>query len=122
MKRTIIFLLCGMIGLGVGWYFGYSSLATKQRELLKKYQRLEDVKNKDDNVLALFVTEALEKVDNAGTNQPEQVALHIIGEYYYEFHHDRYNGWDVGDTNVMAQIEAASEKYPAVGRELAIKK
>jgi hypothetical protein len=122
MKRIITFLLCGLIVFGIGWYFGYSSLATKQRILLKKYQRLEEVKTKDDWLLALFASKALEEVENAGTNQPEQVALQTIGEYYYELRHDQYNGWNVGDTNVIAQIKAASEKFPAVNHVLAIKK
>ena len=120
MKPIIIFLICSLIAFGVGWYFGHSGMDIKQRELLKKYQRLEDVKSKDDWLLALFATKAIDEVANAGTNQSEPVALLTIGEYYYELRHDQYNGGDVGNTNIIAQIEAASLKYPVI--QLTIKK
>jgi uncharacterized protein YxeA len=120
MKYIIIFIVALTVGIGIGWYFGYSSQTTKHRVLVKKYQRLEDVKNKEDWLLWLFATKSLEEVENAGTNQPEQVALLTIYEYYYELRRDQYNGWDVGNTNLIAQIEAASLKYPVI--QLGIKK
>ncbi|MGA3268472.1 MAG: hypothetical protein ABSE16_16815 [Verrucomicrobiota bacterium] len=122
MKCFITFVLCILLGFGIGWYCGYSSRATKHQELLKKYQRLEDVKRTDDWLLALFTTEAIKEVENAGTNQPERVAELTIVEYYEKLRPGEYNGWDVGDTNVIAQIQAAAKKYPAVGLLLAIPK
>jgi hypothetical protein len=38
MKRIITFLVCILIGVGIGWYFGFSRpVAKNQRELLKEY-------------------------------------------------------------------------------------
>ena len=119
MKYFITSIVCVAVGIGIGWYFGYSSPATKHQELLKKYQRLEEVKSKDEWLLGLFARKALEEVEKAGTNQPEQFVYLTIGEYYYELRRDQYNGWDVGDTNIIAQIEAASLRHPL---PLAIKK
>jgi hypothetical protein len=43
MKRIISFLVYILLGIGIGWYFGYTRPAAKnQRELLKQYQHVRD--------------------------------------------------------------------------------
>jgi hypothetical protein len=43
MKRSITFLIFILIGIGIGWFFGYTRpLAQNQRELLKQNQYIRD--------------------------------------------------------------------------------
>lgn len=57
MKRIITHLVCLILGIGVGWYFGYTRPTTKkQRELLAQYQYVRDNNVFKDSDLALRAT------------------------------------------------------------------
>ena len=137
MRRIIPLLISLCVGVGVGWYFGYSRpTARTQRELLAQYQYVrdnfhmtdaqmadvgpkipqyfEDAKRQDELAAAVALS-AVRSLERGDTNQAERVLLRIMGSYY-RVYHDRG-----GDTNLLAKIEAAAQEHPAVAAEIARK-
>lgn len=137
MKRTIPFVVCVMLGVGIGWYFGYTRpVAKHQRELLSEYrdvrdslhmtdkemadvggklpQFVEDMKRQDEMTafVALAVLKLLEKDDVEGAK--EVLARHV-GSYYRLYHAKG------GDAKLVSAIEEAAQQYPAVSAEISEK-
>jgi hypothetical protein len=55
MRRIIIPLACLLVGIGLGWFFGYTRPAAKnQRELLRQYQCVRDNFHMTDAEMADF--------------------------------------------------------------------
>jgi hypothetical protein len=130
MKRTIPFIACVMLGVGIGWYFGYTRpVAQQHRKLLKEYQcvkenfhltdeemadigpklpqYLEDMKRQDEMTahVGLAVLKLLESDDIKGAK--EVLARHI-GGYYYVYHAKG------GDAKLLSMIEEAAQQYPVL--------
>lgn len=123
-----------MLGIGIGWYFGYTRpVAKHQRELLKEYhdvkeflhmtdkeiadagrkipQYFEDVKRQDEMtaVVALGVFKLLEKDD---VNGAKEALAHHVGSYYRLY---RSTG---GDASVLSMIEEAARQHPIISAEI----
>jgi hypothetical protein len=126
-----------MLGVGIGWYFGYTRpVAKHQRQLLREYQEvrdnfhmtdtemadvgrkfpqyLEDMKRQDEMaaVIALGALKLLEKDDVKGAR--EVLARHV-GSYYRLYHAKS------GDAKVLSMIEEAAQQYPAISAEISEK-
>ena len=137
MKRIIPFLVCLLIGAGVGWYFGYSRPAAKnQRELLRQYQYVrdnfhmtdeqmaeagpkisqyfEDMRRQDE-MAAVVALGAFKYLERGDTDETKKRLLRAVGSYYRVYHGKE------GDTNIMAQIEKAAQDYPAIAAEISRK-
>jgi hypothetical protein len=55
MKRNMAFLVCILIGIGIGWFFGYTRpVAKNQREVLKQYEYTRDKFHMTDAEMANF--------------------------------------------------------------------
>ena len=83
MKRIIPFSVCLVVGVIIGWYFGYTRpTAERQRELLKHYQTSRDDLNMTDADMA----EAGPKIPQYFEDmkrQDEQAARVALGAYRY---------------------------------------
>lgn len=137
MKRIVTVVFSILVGVGVGWYFGYTRPNSKYlRELWQSYretrarlhvtdQEMEELMPKipqiakslrqDQEMAAMVALRALRCLELGNTNESKQTLLTAIGDYYRSFP-DRG-----GDTNVLASIEKAAQKYPALAAELSKK-
>jgi hypothetical protein len=133
MKRIIPLLVAILLGLSVGWYFGYTRpVAQNQRKLLKEYQSVRDALHATDGEMAHFggrlpeywdavkrqeefaagialgVFFKLEKgnVEGAKSNLATTVAI-----YYRGHRHD-------GDTNFLARIERIASTNAAISNAI----
>ena len=134
MKRIIPLLICLFVGVGIGWYFGYTRPTAKnRRELLAQYQYVrdnfhmtdaemaeagpkipqyfEDMKRQDE-MAAVVALGAFKHLERGEIDGSKKSMLRAIGSYYRVYHTKG------GDTNIMAQIEKAAQDYPALAAEL----
>jgi len=137
MRRVITLLVCSLLGVGIGWYLGYTRLVAKnQRELLDQYhymrdnfhltdqqmaeigpklpQYIKDMKRQDEAAAAfgLGAFKYLERGDNEGAKKR---LLYAVGSYYRVYHNKG------GDTNLIVEIEEAARKYPQLAAEISRK-
>ncbi len=137
MKRIIPPLVCLVLGIGIGWCFGYSCpVAKNQRDLLAQYQYVrdnfhmtdaemaeagpkipqyfEDMKRQDE-MAAVFALAAFRILEHGDVEHAKTHLLKAVGSYYRVYHGKG------GDTNFIARIEEAAQKYPAVAAEISRK-
>ena len=137
MKHIITSIVCLAVGIGVGWYFGYTRPTAKnQRELLAQYQYardnfhmtdaemaeagpkipqyFEDMKRQDE-MAAVYSLVAYNLLERGDVELAKSRLLKAVGSYS-RLYHDKG-----GDTNLLAKIEEAARKYPAVAAEIAKK-
>ena len=137
MKRVIPLFVCMLIGVGVGWFFGYTRPSAKnQRELLRQYhyvrdnfhltdkemaeagpkipQYFQDMKRQDE-MAAVFALGAFKILEQGDTERAKRQLLKAVGSYYRVYHAKG------GDTNFVAKIEEVARKYPAVAAEISRK-
>src|SRR5689334_20032484 len=104
MKRILSLLACLCIGVGAGWYFGYTRPALEhQREILKQYQwardnfqmtdaemaesgakipqYIEDVKRQEE-VAAAVALGAFKYLERGDTNTAKSRLAWRVGSYY----------------------------------------
>ena len=134
MKHRISsYLICILIGIGIGWTVGYMRpVAKHQRELLKKYQMVKDQWHATDEEMAAmslkvsdFYT-AMKERDEFGVIVALNASRHLargevetarnrlaqtVGKYYRDHRKD-------GDTNIIAHIEQAALDCPAIAVEM----
>ena len=121
MKHATAFLVCILVGIGIGWYFGYTRpVAENQRELLKDNQFFRDHTQGFDAAAAYFekrqaeyfkeaepweassASITLAALKNLKTNNLGDAKFRlasIVALYYRSHSRD-------GDTNLLANIVA----------------
>jgi hypothetical protein len=121
MKRVALFLIGVLVGVGIGWYFGYTRpVAENQRKILKNYQTVRDAFHATDEEMADFGGRLPEFWD-AAKRQDEFAAAVALATFrqleagdvsrakktlantmggYYRGHRDD------GNTNVLAHIQS----------------
>ena len=137
MKHIITSIVCLAVGIGGGWYFGYTRPTAKnQRELLAQYhyvrdnfhmtdtemaeagpkipQYFEDMKRQDEQA-ARYSLGAYKILEQGDVERAKSRLLLAVGGYYRVYHNKG------GDTNLLAQIEKDAQKYPAVAAEISRK-
>jgi hypothetical protein len=137
MKRTIPFVVCVMLGVGIGWYFGYTRpVAKHQRQLLKEYrevrdnfhmtdeemadagrkmpQYFEDMKRQDEMAAAVALG-ALKLLEKDDVNGAKEVLARHVGSYYRLYHAKG------GDAKMLSAIEEAAQQNPAISAEISEK-
>jgi hypothetical protein len=115
MKRIIVFLACLLVGIGIGWYFGYSCPAAKrQRELLENQpvkeeletnmtylnKQMDEESQRAEPWMASSASIALAALKNLKTNDMEGAKYKlaaIVAAYYRGHSRD-------GDTNLLNRI------------------
>ncbi len=120
MRRIIPPLLCLVLGIGTGWYFGYTRPTAKnQRELLAQYQYVRDnfhmteaemadfgvhqqeyfaAMRRQDEMAAAMALGALVKLERGDIDRTRHVLEQTISIYYRGHRRD-------GDSNVLRHIE-----------------
>ena len=125
MKRIGAFIICAAVGIGIGWYIGYTRpVAMHQREVLRQSEYFKSMSNNivsgiaDFNKLreeyaraakpyeassASIALAALKDLDTNDLDGARSRLAGIIATYYR-------NNSSNGDTNLLTRIEAfASE-------------
>lgn len=137
MKRIVTFLICIFVGVGIGWYFGYTrQLAKNQRELLRQYHAMRDHFGLTDADMAElgkqlpYMRADMERSDEYAA----AIALAVSGDlvrsnfdgarmhlaqvvdiYYRQY---RFGG---GNSNLIAKIEKAAATNSAIATQLSKK-
>ncbi|MGD9634874.1 MAG: hypothetical protein AB7G28_19870 [Pirellulales bacterium] len=134
MKRTWPAVVCLFIGLGFGWYFGYTRpVAKHQRELLAEYQQvkeqmgLTDVEmaeagrnfpqyfrdmKRQDEIAAAVALSALMKLEAGETDAAKASLLQAVGSYYRLYHDND------GDRVLLDKMAVAARDYPSIATEI----
>lgn len=130
MKHTIPFLICLLIGIGIGWYFGYSRpVAKNQREFLEKYQTFKDEldtnmanlnEQREENSKLAKPWEAstagialvgLKDLDATNMEDARFRLATLVAMYYRAHLHD-------GDTNLLDHIVSCAAKNSALSNAI----
>ena len=84
MKRIIAFSVCVLLGVGIGWYFGFTRPATRnQRKLLSEYQFVRDnFHTTDKEMAAAMALGALVKLEQGGVEKAKSRLETTISIYY----------------------------------------
>ncbi|MFO1477145.1 MAG: hypothetical protein U1F98_10895 [Verrucomicrobiota bacterium] len=79
MKRIVLFIIAILLGVGIGWYFGYTRPTVKnQRKLLREYQITRDNFQMTDAEMADFAEHRQEYFE-AMKRQDEMAAAMALG-------------------------------------------
>ena len=133
MNRVISFLVCILIGVGIGWFFGYTRPAAKdQRELLKQYQYVRDnfhmtdaemadfgkhraeyfeAMKRQDEVAAAIALGAFKNLEAANIEGAKWKLATTVGIYYRGHSRD-------GDTNLLARIVSCATTNAAISNAI----
>ena len=79
MKLVIALSLGLFIGLGVGWYAGYTRPLTKANRDARRYMEALEM---DDSMAAVFAVRAIPIVESGDTKKAVQCLAKPIGNYY----------------------------------------
>ena len=129
MKRFILSLVCLAVGIGIGWYFGYSRPALRMKHLYEDVQKttglsdaemvkqvpdsLAAIKREDESV-AMVALRGIEILDRGDTAAAKKHLAYWVGSYYRVYHAN-------GDTNLIARIERAASTNADIAAEIAKK-
>jgi hypothetical protein len=100
----------------MGWYFGHTRPMPKdQRELMQQHEQAWAKRRLPDDMAATVDFGAFMYLEMGAL---EEAKGRLLGSFclYYRVYHD--NG---GDPNIIAQIEHAAQKYPAIAAEISKK-
>jgi hypothetical protein len=129
MKRIIPLLICVLLGVGVGWYWGYTRPALQAMHMyrdMKKTMGFSDeemlraapeafakIKREDESV-AMVALRGSEILDRGDTQAAKKYLAYWVGSYYRVYHAN-------GDTNLIAHIEQAATTNAEIASEIAKK-
>ena len=127
MKHIITSIVCLAVGIGVGWYFGYTRPSLQAIHLTQELQKetgmsIQDMKKavpnslaaiqREDESVATVALRGIEILDRGDTAAAKKHLAYWIGSYYRVYHAN-------GDTNLIARIEQAATTNPEIAAELA---
>ncbi|PYK99310.1 MAG: hypothetical protein DME19_09185 [Verrucomicrobia bacterium] len=129
MKRLISSLVCLAVGIGIGWYFGYTRPALRMQHLYQDVQKttglsdaemvkqlpesLAVIKREDESV-AMVALRAIEILDRGDAQAAKKHLAYWVGSYYRVYHAN-------GDTNLISRIERAATTNAEIAAEIAKK-
>ena len=137
MKQLIVILLSVVIGVSVGWYFGYTRPVTKGYRELKSVLHLTEMPDKQmakigaeirdhmpefmdsmkrsDDMTTAVALAAYSRLDQGNVDGAKKVLLPCIGGYYRHYHTSG------GDQKILASIQEAAQQHPEIAAEIAKK-
>lgn len=129
MKNIITPIVCLALGIGIGWYFGYTRPSLRAIHLTQDLQRETGVSveemakavpdslaaiKRDDESVATVALRGIEILDRGDTAATKKYLAYWIGSYYRVYHAN-------GDTNLITHIEQAATTNPEIATEIAKK-
>jgi hypothetical protein len=134
MKHLFVALVSVLIGISVGWYFGYTRPVTKGYRELKEALHITDmpdnqfaeagaqirdhmlefmerIKRSDDMTAALALG-TFKRLEQGNLDAAKKLQLTFIGGYYRRYHSKG------GDQKILANIDEAAQQYPDIAAEL----
>ena len=134
MKHLLISLLALVIGVCLGWYFGYTRPVTKQYRALRDSFQMSDKQmaeagaqirdhmpefmermKREDDVTAALALGTVKRLEQGNAEGAKKLLLPFIGGYYRRYHAKG------GDRDTLARIEEAAQQYPDIAAEVAKK-
>ena len=130
MKHIITSIVCLAAGVGIGWYFGYTRPSLQAMHLTQELQKetgipMEEMAKsvpdalaalqRQDETAARYALGAYKILEQGDVERAKSRLLLAVGSYY-RVYHDKG-----GDTNLLAAITEAAQKYPAVAAEISRK-
>ena len=138
MKQLILVLLSLVIGVCVGWHFGYTRPVTKGYRELKDALHITNMPDKQmaevgaeirdhmpefmermkrsDDMTAALALGTLKRLEQGNVDAAKKLQLPFIGGYYRRYHSKG------GDQKILANIDEAAQQYPDIAAEVAKKK
>ena len=137
MKHLVVVLLGLLVGVYLGWYFGYTRPVTKGYRELKGALHLTDMPDKQmaevgaeirdhlpefmermkrsGDMTAALALGTFKRLDQGNMDGAKKLQRPFIGGYYRQYHTKG------GDQKILASIEEAAKQYPDVAAEVAKK-
>jgi hypothetical protein len=113
MKTTMISLVSLLVGIGVGWYVGYSRpTAQMSREMRHQF----DADESDQAAAAALATQAIQCIDSGETQKAVQFLTFPIMVYYRDY--ATQPGTNAQRLKVRAYIELLAQTNPVVAARL----
>jgi hypothetical protein len=137
MKRYIIVPVTFVVGLGAGWYFGYTRPVTKGYRELKAALHLTEMPDKQmaeagaqirdhmpefiermkrsDDMAASLALGSFKREEQGNVDGAKKLQLQFIGNYYRQYHAKG------GDGKILGSIEEAAKQSPDIAAAIATK-
>ena len=134
MKQLLLVLLGLVIGVCVGWYFGFTRPVTKGYRELKEALHVTDMPDKQmaevgaeirdhmaefmermkrsDDMTTAVALAAYCRLDQGNVDGAKKVLLPCIGGYYRHYHTSG------GDEKILASIKEAAQQHPEIAAEI----
>jgi hypothetical protein len=124
----VVCVLSLLLGLSVGWYFGYTRPSIRMQQLHDEVkaqtgmsekemvravpEALAGIKREDESV-ALVGLKAIGMLDRGETEKAKGYLAYWVGSYYRVYHESG------GDTNLIAQIKTSAATNAFIAKEIA---
>ncbi len=122
--------LCLLLGVSVGWYFGYTRPAIQMHRVDEEIEMESGMSHEDvvkavpeafaalkreDESTALVSLKAIGMLDRGDVGRAKKYLAYWVGTYY-RVYHDKS-----GDTNLLKEIEGAASTNTVLAREISRK-
>jgi uncharacterized protein YxeA len=117
MKNIIISLVSLLVGVGIGWYFGYTRpIAKVSRDAHREMPALQAAVRSDDTFAAVIALNAIPLIEAGDTQKAVKVLAYPIGNYYrfYALHAGTNQEW----LQMRARIEQIASTNQVVDAEI----
>jgi 4-hydroxyphenylpyruvate dioxygenase-like putative hemolysin len=129
MRHFITSLVCLAVGIGIGWYFGYTRPSLQAMHITQELEKETGMSiaemtkavpdslaaiQRDDESVATVSLRGIEILDRGDIPAAKKYLAYWIGSYYRVYH-------TRGDTNLIARIESAATTNTEIAAELAKK-
>jgi len=131
MRRLILVLVTFGIGLGIGWYLGYTRPVTKQYRIIRDSMKFSDEEmaktgaelkahfpeiiagwKRGDEMTTMLALGALKQIEKGNVDGARKLLLTPVRFYYREYHEKG------GDRDIIEKIDQAALQYPGIAAEI----
>jgi hypothetical protein len=129
MRHFITSVVCLAVGIGIGWYFGYTRPSLQAMHITQELEKETGMSiaemtkavpdslaaiQRDDESAASVSLRGIEILDRGDIPAAKKYLAHWVGSYYRVYH-------TRGDTNLIARIEGAATTNTEIAAEIAKK-